>query len=135
MNIKTNEDSSLYKHYKYTDIKFIKLCHVLAKKTKKYSGAEIVNICREASICALRQTLKKRNIKINPKIKIKIKNNETNNTQNNIAHSEKNKYPFDKEPLIGLSKKHFLRVLKKIKPQTSESLINFYKNYKEQNKV
>ncbi|SOV18727.1 AAA family ATPase, putative [Plasmodium gaboni] len=119
--IKTNNNSTLYKH---THTPFINLCHLLAKKTKKYSGAEIVNICREASICALRQTLKA----------TKNKNKQSIKTQNNISHNE-NKYTFHKEHLIGLSKKHFIQVLKKMKPQTSQSLINFYKNYKEQNKV
>ncbi|CRG95646.1 AAA family ATPase, putative [Plasmodium gallinaceum] len=93
------------------DNNFIELCHFLAKNTKKYSGAEIVNICREASICALRETLKK----------YKNENHEKKGSFNNID-------------FIGLRKEHFIMVLKKIKPQTSEKLINFYKNYNEQKK-
>ncbi|SBT72432.1 AAA family ATPase, putative [Plasmodium malariae] len=95
------------------DSNFLQLCHFLAKKTKKYSGAEIVNICREASICALRETLKKyKNEKHMKEDFFSIKNN--NHNSNNI---------------VGLRKGHFVKVLKKIKPQTSDELLNFYKNY------
>ncbi|CDU85153.1 ATPase [Plasmodium yoelii] len=92
----------------------LELCYFLAKKTKKYSGAEIVNICREASICALRETLK-------------------------IYNTEKKGNKIDQNVLstnsfVGLSKKHFIDVLKTIKPQTSSKLIKFYKNYNEQKK-
>ncbi|CAD2107339.1 AAA family ATPase, putative [Plasmodium vinckei] len=92
----------------------IELCYFLAKKTKKYSGAEIVNICREASICALRETLK-------------------------IYNAEKKGKKIDQNSLstnsfVGLSKKHFIDVLETIKPQTSSKLIKFYKNYNEQKK-
>ncbi|SCM08090.1 AAA family ATPase, putative [Plasmodium chabaudi adami] len=92
----------------------LELCYFLAKKTKKYSGAEIVNICREASICALRETLK-------------------------IYNTEKKGKKIDQNALstnsfVGLSKKHFIDVLETIKPQTSSKLIKFYKNYNEQKK-
>ncbi|GAW83089.1 AAA family ATPase [Plasmodium gonderi] len=90
---------------------FIQLCEFLAKNTKRYSGAEIVNICREASICALRETLKK-----------------CKNEKQMIRGS------FPTSSFVGLRKDHFVNVLKKIKPQTSDKLINFYKNYKEQKK-
>ncbi|KMZ83895.1 AAA family ATPase [Plasmodium vivax Brazil I] len=93
------------------DNNFTQLCRFLAKSTKKYSGAEIVNICREASICALRETLKKcRNEK------------------------QMRRGAFPRSSLVGLSKEHFVKVLKKIKPQTSDKLINFYKRYNEQKK-
>ncbi|GAB68566.1 AAA family ATPase, partial [Plasmodium cynomolgi strain B] len=93
------------------DNNFTQLCQFLAKNTKKYSGAEIVNICREASICALRETLKKcRNEK------------------------QMRRGSFPRSSLVGLSKEHFVKVLKKIKPQTSDKLINFYKKYNEQKK-
>ncbi|VTZ66643.1 AAA family ATPase, putative [Plasmodium chabaudi chabaudi] len=92
----------------------LELCYFLAKKTKKYSGAEIVNICREASICALRETLK-------------------------IYNTEKKGKKIDQNALstnsfVGLNKKHFIDVLETIKPQTSSKLIKFYKNYNEQKK-
>ncbi|ANQ10745.1 ATPase [Plasmodium coatneyi] len=90
---------------------FTELCQFLAKNTKKYSGAEIVNICREASICALRETLK--------------------NCRN---EKQMQRGSFPGSSLVGLSKEHFVKVLKKIKPQTSDKLINFYKKYNEQKK-
>ncbi|CAA9990481.1 ATPase, putative [Plasmodium knowlesi strain H] len=90
---------------------FTELCQFLAKKTKKYSGAEIVNICREASICALRETLK--------------------NCRN---EKQIQRGSFTRSSLVGLRKEHFVKVLKKIKPQTSDKLINFYKKYNEQKK-
>ncbi|EUD65758.1 hypothetical protein C922_03741 [Plasmodium inui San Antonio 1] len=93
------------------DNNFTQLCQFLAKKTKKYSGAEIVNICREASICALRETLK--------------------NCRN---EKQMRRGSFPRSSLVGLSKEHFVKVLKKIKPQTSDKLINFYKKYNEQKK-
>ncbi|KJP85149.1 hypothetical protein AK88_05214 [Plasmodium fragile] len=93
------------------DNNFKELCQFLAKKTKKYSGAEIVNICREASICALRETLKK---------------------CRNEKQMQRGSFP--RSSLVSLSKEHFVKVLKKIKPQTSDKLIRFYKKYNEQKK-
>ncbi|SCP06284.1 AAA family ATPase, putative [Plasmodium ovale] len=90
---------------------FLELCRFLARNTKKYSGAEIVNICREASICALRETLKK--------------------CKNEVKGG---KDFFPTSSFTGLSKAHFVKVLNKIKPQTSDKLISFYKNYNKQKK-
>ncbi|SBT78939.1 AAA family ATPase, putative [Plasmodium ovale] len=90
---------------------FLELCRFLARNTKKYSGAEIVNICREASICALRETLKK--------------------CKNEVKGG---KDFFPTSSFTGLSKAHFVKVLNKIKPQTSHKLISFYKNYNKQKK-
>ncbi|CRH04010.1 AAA family ATPase, putative [Plasmodium relictum] len=109
--VKKESKKKKKKNNNNNDNNFIELCHFLAKNTKKYSGAEIVNICREASICALRETLKK------------YKN-----------ENQEKKESFVNIDFVGLSKEHFIKVLKKIKPQTSDKLINFYKNYNEQKK-
>lgn len=104
------------------------LCCILAKKTKGYSGAEIVNICREASIAALRQTLKKIKEKKQQRDDMNhITNNDTNKENKEVIKKIINSYQYDE--CVGLSKEHFLQVLKKIKPQTPKELMHFYETF------